>query len=162
MVWFALAGVISLLVLHTRLPLPSGRAVAGGLLAFAALWLGVGMLADLVWYPWLLSWPRLRLWPLAVLLLLPWFVAVGQTVGGSGLGSCLGRWLVGSIVLVGGLIVAMLLTPDIGFLMLILPALPVVFLIHAIAAAPHRGWWSFALSGALFASWMLLAIFPLQ
>ena len=162
MLWFAVGGVIALLLLWTWPGLPSRRAVLGGLLAFAALWLGVGLLAEFVWYPWLLIWPRLRLWPLAVVFLLPWFMAVGQVVGGSGLRSQLGRWLVQSIVLVAGLFLALRLTPDIGFLMLILPALPVLFLIHALATASQRGWWPVALSGALFTSWILLAIFPLQ
>ncbi len=162
MIWFALAGLVALALLRAPLALPSARAVFGGLLVFAALWLGVGLLADVVWYPWLLIWPRLRLWPLAVVCLLPWFIAVGQLVGGSGLAVQLGRWLAHSLVLGAGLFLALQLTPAIGFMMLILPALPVLFLVHAIASAPHRGWRPFALSGALFTSWMLLAIFPLQ
>lgn len=160
-IWFALAGLVALALLRAPSALPSARAVIGGLLVFAVLWLGVGLLADVVWYPWLLIWPRLRLWPLAVVCLLPWYIAVAQLAGGSGLAVQLGRWLAHSLIVVGGLFLAMQLTPGIGFLMLILPALPVLFLVHAIASAPHRGWWPFAISGALFTSWMLLAIFPL-
>ena len=66
LIWFGVAGAVSLLLLWTRLTLPSRRAVLGGLAAFAALWLSVGLLGQLVWFPWLLIWPRLRLWPLAV------------------------------------------------------------------------------------------------
>jgi hypothetical protein len=161
LIWFACAGIVALFLLRARVPLPSARSIIGGLLVFAALWLGVGLLADVVWYPWLLIWPRLRLWPLAVVCLLPWFVAVAQVVGGGGLAVQLGRWLAHSIILVAGLFVAMQVTPDIGFLFLILPALPVLFLVHALASAPQRGWWPFAISGALFTGWMLLAIFPL-
>jgi hypothetical protein len=39
---------------------------------------------------------------------------------------------------------------------------PIIIGLHALGAAPHRGSWPFAVSGALFVSWMLLAVFPLQ
>jgi pimeloyl-ACP methyl ester carboxylesterase len=162
MVWFAVAGVVSWLLMGTSSPLPSARAVVGGLLAFAALWLGVGLLGQQVFYQWLLIWPRLRYWPLAVLLLLPWFLAVGQLVSGSGLAGRLGQWLAHSIVLTVGLYVAIRLSPDLGFLFLILPLFPIVLFVYALATIPHRGSWPYALSGALFTAWLLLAVFPLQ
>ena len=60
MVWFCLAGIVGLLLLRTRLSLPSRRAVLGGLLAFVALWLGVGLFGQFVWLHWLLIPRRLR------------------------------------------------------------------------------------------------------
>ena len=33
--------------------------------------------------------------------------------------------------------------------------------LHALASGPYRGSWSFALSGALFLTWIILAIFPM-
>jgi hypothetical protein len=39
---------------------------------------------------------------------------------------------------------------------------PIVLLFHTIPNLPQKGYWAFALSGALFVSWMLLAVFPLQ
>ncbi|HSR32515.1 MAG TPA: alpha/beta fold hydrolase, partial [Anaerolineae bacterium] len=80
MVWFGLAGLLSLLLLWLRPQLPAWRTLLGGLLAFAVLWLGVGLLGQLVWLPWLLIPRRLVLWPLGVLLLLPWFLAAGEMV----------------------------------------------------------------------------------
>ena len=160
--WFGLAGALALLLLWTPPFPPSRRAVLGGLIAFAALWLGVGLLGQYVWYPWLLIWHRLRLWPLGVLLSLPWFLAAGRVVGGPGIAGQLGRWLVQSAVLLGGLYLAVSLSPGLEFLGLILPAFPGVIGLHALAAAPHRNNWSFALSGALFTSWAFLAMFPLQ
>jgi hypothetical protein len=47
-------------------------------------------------------------------------------------------------------------------MMIILPLFPVVLGFHALATASHKGSWTFALSGALFTSWLLLAVFPLQ
>lgn len=161
MVWFAVAGVCGLLLLWRKLTLPSRRALAGGGLAFAALWLGLGLLGQSVWFPWLLIWERLRFWPVAFLLLLPWSLLVAQVSSGAGLLAQVGRWVVHSLVLLASLYLAMQLSPDLGFLSLILPAFPIILALHAVAAAPQLGAWPFALSGAAFYGWVLLAIFPL-
>jgi dienelactone hydrolase len=160
--WYGVAGVLNLLLLWERPRLPSLRAVLGGLMAFAVLWLSVGLLAEWVWLPWLLIPRRLVLWPLGAALMLPWFVAAGQSVRGTGLGGRIGWLLAHSVTLCGALVLALLLSPGLGFLTLILPVFPIIVALHALAAAPHRGGWPFALSGALFVSWLLLAVFPLQ
>jgi pimeloyl-ACP methyl ester carboxylesterase len=162
MIWFCVAGILSLLLLRIRPSLPSRRAILGGLLAFGALWLGIGLLGQLVWLPWLLIPRRLLLWPLGGLLLLPWYLAAGEMAQGAGAVGRLGWWLGHSIVLAGGLFLALRLNPELFFLSLILPLLPVVLGLQALVTAPHRGSWSFALSGALFTSWLFLAVFPLQ
>jgi len=162
MLWFAVAGVAGLLILGERPALPSRLALLGGLVAFAALWLGVGLLGEWVWFPWLLIGERLRFWPIGVVLVLPWSLLVAQITNSEGWGGQAGRWLLGSIAQVGGLLLAMRLSPELGFLSLILPVFPVVLLLHVLAAGPQRGRWPFALSGALFITWMLLAVFPLQ
>lgn len=162
MVWFAIAGVASLFLAGASPRRPSWRETAAGLLAFAVLWLGVGLLAERVWAPWLLIWPRLRWWPLAVFCLLPWFMAVGQTILGDSRAAHSGRWALHCLVAVGGLMAAVQLTPEIGFVMLIVAALPVLLAVHALAAGAQRASWPYAISGALVIGWMLLAIFPLQ
>ena len=45
---------------------PSPRDLLAGLLIFAALWLGIGLLGDAVWLPWVLIPKRLALWPLGI------------------------------------------------------------------------------------------------
>ena len=82
--------------------------------------------------------------------------AQGATFGGR-----LGWWLVYSAALAGSMLLALSLSPDLGFLVLILPLFPVILLIHALINAPYRGSWPFALSGALFTSWLLVAVFPI-
>jgi dienelactone hydrolase len=165
LLWFGLAGLLGLGLLWQRPLVPSRPALAWtlarGLLSFAVLWLGVGLLAQWVWLPWLLIPRRLVLWPLGALLLLPWFLAAGETVRGAGPGGRLGWWLAHTLVLLGSLYLALTLNPELGFLVLLLPLFPVVVGLHALAAAPPRGAWPFALSGALFVSWLLLAVFPL-
>jgi MFS family permease len=161
MAWFALAGVLSLLILWLRPALPTWRGLLGGLMAFALLWLGVGLLGQLVWLSWLLIPRRLALWPLGVLLLLPWFLAAGETVRGARWGR-IGWWLAHSGIVAVALLLALRLSPDLGYLILILPLFPLILGLQALAAAPHRGAWPFALSGALFTAWLLLAVFPIQ
>ena len=162
LIWFAVAGILSLLLLWVRPGAPTLRAVLGGLLAFAVLWLGAGLLAEWVWLPWLLIPRRLMLWPLGIVLTLPWFLAAGETVRGAGLGGRIGWWLAHTLVLAVALFLALQLSPGLSYLILILPMFPIIIGLHALAAAPHRGSWPFAISGALFVSWMLLAVFPLQ
>jgi hypothetical protein len=156
-----LVGFLNLILLWARPPVPSGRAVLSGLVAFAALWLGVGLLAQQVWVPWLLIWQRLRLWPLGALLLLPWFLGVSEVAAGRSAAGHALRWLTQSGVLVGGVWLAVRLSPDLGFLTLIVPAFPLILGFHAVAAGPQRGRWPFALSGALFLGWAILAFSPL-
>ena len=45
---------------------------------------------------------------------------------------------------------------------MILPAFPIIFLVHALAAAPQRSSWAYIVSGTLFTAWMIVALFPLQ
>jgi dienelactone hydrolase len=160
--WFALAGLAGLVLLRGRLSPPSRREILSGLLILAALWLGVGLLGSLVWLPWLLIPKRLALWPLGSLAMLPWCLAVGEAgrkVSGWGR---LGWWLFYSVVLFAALTLAIYLTPELGFLTLILPVFPVILFFQAVPNLPQTGAWPFTFSGALFVSWMLLAVFPLQ
>jgi dienelactone hydrolase len=162
MVWFAIAGAFSILLLgrmRGQLTLP---ALIGGLMVFAALWIGLGLLGNYVWLPWLLIPRRLILWPMGVVLSLPWFLAVAQAVLPA---SRLGRaawWLGYSLILDWALFLAIRLNPELGFLILILPLFPLILGIHALAAGPYRWRASFALGGALFVGWILVAVFPLQ
>ena len=161
LIWFGVAGIIAFWLTGAAIPHPGLRDWLAGLAVFAALWLGVGLLGQMVWLQWLLIPARLWLWLPGSLLLLPWFLAVGQAGQGGGALVKAGWWVVHSALLVGGLVLTVWLNPELGFLFLILPLLPAVLGLHALAIAPYRGSWPFALSGALFLSWIILAIFPL-
>jgi len=161
-IWFGVAGVLSLLLLWSWPSRPARGSLWAGVLAFAALWLGVGLLGQQVWLPWVLIPRRLMVWPLSILLLLPWFLAVGESLRDAGAAGRAGWWLAHSLLLVGGFFLALQLNPELGFLVLILPLFPVILGFHAWVTARQMGTWSFALSGALFMGWLLLAVFPLQ
>jgi len=161
LIWFALAGLISLVLLGVRPERVTAWMVLAGGITFAVLWLGVGLLGSLVWEPWLMISRRLILWPVGTILLLPWFLAVGQALRGTGWLGQTGWWLAETVLVAGSLLLAMRLNPGIGFLVLILPVFPAVFAVQIAANAPYRGGWPFALSGALFTSWMILVVFPL-
>lgn len=162
LVWFAISGALSMLLLGRT---PSGLdwpILLSSLLVFASLWVGVGFLGSYVWLPWILIPERLILWPLAVVLILPWMMAVAQAVlPTSGWGRA-AWWLGYSAILVGGMFMALRLNPELSFLFLILPVFPVMLGLHAIACGPYRWRTTFALGGALFIGWLLLAVFPLQ
>ncbi len=159
--WFALSGLISLIFLQKKLSLPSKRSLFGGLIVFTALWLGVGLLAYFVWLPWLLIPKRLVLWPLGALLALPWFLAIGETIRGEGFLERLLGWLLNTLVLGAGFVLALRLIPELFVLVLILPVLPIVNGLLELGTARLPGSWPFAISGALFMSWVVLAVFPM-
>jgi pimeloyl-ACP methyl ester carboxylesterase len=162
LVWFAIAGALSIMLLG-RMPGQLVRpALLGSLIVFASLWIGLGLLGNYVWLPWILIPKRLILWLLGAVLSLPWLLAVAQAVLPT---SRFGRalwWLGYSLILVGALFLALRLNPELGFLSLILPVFPLVLGLHALAAGPYRWRSTFALGGALFIGWLVLAVFPLQ
>jgi pimeloyl-ACP methyl ester carboxylesterase len=161
LLWFGITGVISWLVLSLKPEGFSWRKTLAGLVIFAGLWIGVGLLGQLVWLQWVLIPRRLVLWSVGLVLLLPLFLALAEMLHAANIFGRIAWWLVYSLVLVGGLVVVMILFPGMGFLGIILPLLPLVLAFHALAAGPYRSRWSFALSGALFISWVIVAVFPL-
>lgn len=162
LVWFVIAGSISLLLMGLKLGRLVRSALLASLMVFAALWIGIGYLGSYVWMSWALIPERLWRWLLGAILILPWLLAVSQSVLPTGR---LGRaiwWFGYSVIFIGALFLALSLNPELGFLILILPVFPVVLGLHALAAGPYRWRWTFALGGALFLSWIVLAVFPLQ
>jgi pimeloyl-ACP methyl ester carboxylesterase len=160
-IWYGLAGLISLVLLRIKPSLPSRRDLSGGLLASTALWLGVGLLGHFVWLPWLLIPQRLLLVPVSVLIVLPWFLAIGEALHGEGYLARLCGWLWHSVVFAGGIVLVHRLIPELSFLLLILPLVPIIIGLVELVTARLRGSWPFAISGALYMSWMILAVLPI-
>jgi hypothetical protein len=161
-IWFGVAGVISLLILRPQLSKPTTRELIKGLVALAALWLGVGLLGNFVWLPWLLIPYRLLLWLPSSIILLPWFFTVGNASKEATAASQLGWWIFQTITILLCLYLAIMTNPALGFLFIILPLVPFIIGLHMLVISSKHGTWSYALSGAMFTSWLLLAVFPLQ
>jgi len=161
LVWFGAAGLLACLLLGLQLVKPTRPGLVQGLVIFIALWLAAGLLGQLVWLHWLLIPIRLVRWPLAGVLMLPWLLAVGQAAAPAVKLGRLAWWLAHSLIVVGSLFLALRLSPELGFLTLILPVFPLMLGLHALASGPYRRVWAFTLSGALFLGWALLAVFPL-
>jgi hypothetical protein len=161
LVWCGVVGVLCWLVFWQKPEGVNGTRTLAALVIFSGLWIGVGLLGQLVWLQWILIPKRLVIWLLGTILLIPLFMALAEMVRGSGTLGRIGWWLFYSLVLVGGLVLVINLNPDLSVLGLILPLLPAVLGLHALAAGPYRHRWSFALSAGLFLSWVIAAVFPL-
>jgi len=160
-VWFLLAGIFGLLILKTPIPRPNSQELITALFLFTILWLGIGLVGGAVWLPWLLISQRLLLYPLVVLALMPWYYFVGILGSSGGAKARLGWWAISSLFICLMLLLAINITSELGFLILLLPLFPLIFLFHAVPTMKQQGSWSFALSGSLFLGWMTLAVFPL-
>jgi hypothetical protein len=161
-IWFGIAGVISLLIVRPHIYRPGSMEIIKGLAVFAALWLGVGLLGHFVWLPWLLIPARLWLWIPASILLLPWFYAVGEASKQANWIGRIGWWLCQVAAMIAGFYLAITINHELGFIFLLLPLIPVMLGLHMLAISSKHGSWAFALPGAMFLSWLLLAVFPLQ
>jgi len=161
LIWYGVAGVISLVVFRPHISRPCKIELAKGLVAFAALWLGVGLLGNFVWLPWLLIPSRLWLWVPGSIILFPWFFSVGVSAKQANKGGQIGWWLYQVIIIITSLYLALKINPELGFIIIILPLVPIMLALHMLAISPKHGSWAFAMSGAMFTAWLLLAVFPL-
>lgn len=161
LIWFGTAGIISLIIFRPHFSKPNVGDLPIILIAFAGLWLGVGLLGNFIWLPWLLIPERLWLWIPGAIILFPWFLSVGEAAKYTKSAGQIGWWLVQLVVVIGSLYLGIRLNPELGFLALILPLVPIMLGAHMLVVSPKHGSWAFAIPGAMFTSWLLLAAFPL-
>jgi pimeloyl-ACP methyl ester carboxylesterase len=161
LIWFAIAGITNLIILRPHISSPSGIGILKGFVGFAALWLGVGLLGNYVWLPWLLIPARFWLWIPGSIILLPWFLSYGEAAKLAKTSGQVGWWLVEVISVLGSLYLALMLNPELGFLMLILPIFPIMLGLNMLIISPKHGAWAYAIPGAMFTSWLVLSAFPL-
>ncbi len=161
--WFGLAGLGWLVVGGLRPGRPALREVALGLAMFVLLTAAFGLMAQTVWMQWWLVGPRLLRWPFMALLTLPWFLASGVVRSGAGRRGMrsLVWWLGESLSLLVGLMTVVILVPGMFFVFLLLPLVPLLMGILALAGLGFSRPWSYAAGSALFFGWVLAAVFPL-
>lgn len=158
-VWFAVFGLVWLRGFYV--PRPSGKDLLWGLGLFAALTLAFGVMADRVWLPWWLILPRLARWPFVALAALPWLLTAGLAQHRAPAWRRAGWWLAQTVVIVAGLGLAVAANPGLFFIVLLMPVIPIILAIVAVAGAAVDRPWSYAIGGALFFGWLLVAVFPL-
>ncbi len=158
--WFGNLGAIWLAG-GTRLRLPTGRSLLLGLGLFAFLWVAVGVMTQEVALQWLLIPYRLARWPILALLCLPWLLAAGVCQAGRTRAGRAAIYLAQTAAIVGALGLAGVTVSGLFIVVLVLPVLPVVFLILSVAAAILDDPWAYALGAAPFFGWMLVSVFPL-
>jgi len=161
LIWFAVAGITNLILLRPHISSPTGIGILKGLAGFAALWLGVGLLGNYVWLPWLLIPARFWLWIPGSIILLPWFLSYGEAAKLAKTSGQVGWWLVEVISVLGSLYLALILNPELGFMLLILPIFPIMLGLNMLVISPKHGAWAYAIPGAMFTSWLVLSAFPL-
>ena len=114
-----------------------------------------------VWVQW---WPipaRLWRWPILALACLPWFLAAGYSQWGAGGWGRLLWWLGQSVVFLAGLFVTFMLAPSLGFLVLLMPILPLIFLVAGRGAPrPSTVPGPMPSARAFFFGWMISVVFP--
>jgi dienelactone hydrolase len=157
--WFLLTGLVWLRF-GVRPGAPDGRDAGWALLEVTVL-LVVGATASLAWLPWTLQGGRGGLVPVLGLLTLPFTLAAAAMLQGRRGRSAVGTWLGISAVVVIMLGIAAFTVPGVGFLVLLLPVIPLVLaLLVAVAVHVDRPWAS-ALAGSTFLGWLLAVLFPL-
>ncbi|MCO5192132.1 MAG: lysophospholipase [Anaerolineae bacterium] len=158
--WFLLFGGLWLGIgfRPKRLTIP---ALLWGIALFGFYWLAFGLPAHVVWLPWLLIPARLLRWPLLLLAYVPWQLAAGMAQQGARWTRRIGWWLGQSACILAGLLVAMAIVPGLGFLILLMPLIPIVLGIMSLLGGIVDRPWAIAIGNAAFFAWLTLALFPL-
>ncbi|HKJ86268.1 MAG TPA: alpha/beta hydrolase, partial [Spirochaetia bacterium] len=104
---------------------------------------------------------RLARWPIAALALLPWLLAAGFAQSGGRVRTRVGVYAGQTVAIVAGLALAGATIPGLFIVVLLVPALPLVFAAMALAGGVVDDPWAYAVGNALFFSWLLVALFPL-
>jgi len=157
--WFLMTGAVWLRFGVRPAP-PDPRDAGWAVLAASAL-IGLGASTSLAWAPWWL--PEVRLGPALALTLaaVPFSVAAASTLHGRRGASALGMWVVNTTAVLITLGAAALVVPGIGFLVLVLPLLPVILAATGVVAVGVDRPWATGVAGAVFLGWLLAMLFPL-
>ena len=159
-VWFLALGAVWLGI-GFRPSRPSVRDAMLGVLMFLFLSVAFGLMSQVVWLPWVLIPERLIRWPLVAAAVVPWLLAAALAQQSVRPAVRLAWWAAQSIVIVAGLGLTVALTPGLFFVVLLMPVIPVILAVLAIAGAALDRPWAVAWGSGLFFGWLLVAVFPL-
>lgn len=159
--WIFISGAIWLGI-GLRPQLPDRRDFLGAAILFTGFFLSYGWLAEQTWLPFFLNGPRLLKWIPLSLAFLPWFLGTAYLLQEMNGWKRLLWWFLQSVIVAGTAILLVMLVPDLRFLVLIIPVLPIVFGVCIIGGSVFRSPWQFALASALFLGWQVAMLFPLS
>jgi dienelactone hydrolase len=159
-VWLLLAGGVWLWVGPRPGP-PQGRDLWWALVLVAVLGVALAGLGSRVWLPALPGGLRGAWFVLFVVLVLPWSVALGTTLQGPRGWRAVGWWILLAAVTTGGFAGAAVAVSSLGFLLLLLPLIPVLLTVAVVAWLPVQRPWSAGIATAVLLAWMLAILFPL-
>jgi len=159
-VWFALAGGVWSRSGPRPGP-PDGRDLVWGVVVLLVLVVAFGALASRVWLPWFPIPRRVLYIPLFGAALLPWTVTLGAAVQQRRGVRAFGWWAAVSGVLLLALGAAANVVAGLGFVILVLPLLPVLIGLTMIVWSPVQRPWAAGIGTAGFLAWTIAVLFPL-
>ena len=157
--WFLMTGVVWLRF-GIRPARPEARDLGWALLAVVML-VGLGASTTLAWAPWWLTGPRTAVAGLLAILVLPFSIAAASLLHGRNGRSAALAWLLTSGAVVVTLGAAAVVIQSLGFLILIIPLLPLVLAATTAAAVGVDRPWATGTASAILLGWLLAMLFPL-
>ena len=158
-IWFLLTGLVWLRF-GVRPARPDSRDLGWLVLATAMLVL-LGASTSLAWAPWWLSGVRVGAAALLALLLLPFGLAAASALHGRKGRTVVGMWGATSLIVLVTLGAAAVVVPGIGFLLLVLPLMPLVLAATTATTVGVDRPWASGVASAVFIGWLLAMLFPL-
>lgn len=158
-IWFLLTGLVWLRF-GVRPARPETRDL-GWLVLATVLLVVLGGSAALAWAPWWLSGVRVGAAALLALMLLPFGLAAASALYGRHGRTVLGIWAATSTIVLVTLGAAAVVVPGIGFLLLVLPLLPLVLAATTATTVGVDRPWASGPASAVFIGWLLAMLFPL-
>jgi hypothetical protein len=158
--WLLLAGGVWLWF-GPRPGLAVGRDLGWAAVLVVVLGAGLAPLGSRVWLPPLAGGVRGGWFALFAVLVLPWSVALATTLQGARGWRAIGWWTLLAVVTTAGFAGAALAVSSLGFLLLLLPLIPVLLTVAVVAWLPVQRPWSAGIATAVLLAWMLAILFPL-
>jgi dienelactone hydrolase len=157
--WFLMTGAVWLRF-GVRPAAPDVRDIGWTLLATAAL-IALGATSSLAWAPWWLPSVRHSTALILMVCLLPFCIASAAMLHGRRGWAAIGGWLSSSVAVLITLGAAAVVVPGLGFLVLVLPILPLVLAATSVVAVGVDRPWATGMAAAVFIGWLLAMLFPL-
>ena len=157
--WFLITGA-AWLRFGIRAAPPELRDLGWALLGIVMV-VGLGSSTALAWAPWWLGGVRVTNAVLLTVLALPFSIAAASSLHGRSGRSAAAVWFLIAAAVVVTLGAAAVVVPSMGFLILVIPLLPLVLAATTTAAVGVDRPWATGTASAVLLGWLLAMLFPL-